>query len=68
MFFYLFILFYRTPDKSLSFAFLVQSMFLGGYLNSYFVQFLMLVLVGWPRLVDAGRNYNNERGDNAPAY
>ncbi len=51
--FYLFVLFHRSPDKLLSFAFLFQSMFLGGYLNSYFVQFLMLVLVGWPRIIDA---------------
>jgi hypothetical protein len=55
MFFYLLILFYRTPDKTLSFAFLVQSMFLGGYLNSYFIQFLMLMLVGWPRVTECGR-------------
>jgi hypothetical protein len=49
--FYTFVLFYKSPDKIISFAFLVQSMFLGGYLNSYFVQFLMLALVGWPKLV-----------------
>lgn len=48
--FYLWVTFRHSPNRILSFAFLVQAMLLGGYLSAYYVQYLMLVLVGWPRL------------------
>lgn len=48
--FYLYVLFVGSPDRLVSTAFLLQIAFLGGYLNSYYVQFLLLALVGWPRL------------------
>jgi hypothetical protein len=50
--FWIYVLFANSPDRILSFACLVQFMLLGGYLNSYYVQFLYLALVGWPHLVD----------------
>lgn len=43
-------LFARSPDKILSTACLVQFLFLGGYLLSFYVHFLYLVLVVWPEL------------------
>ncbi|MGI9416685.1 MAG: hypothetical protein ACR2RA_02480 [Geminicoccaceae bacterium] len=50
--FFLTSLFRRSPDKILSVACLVQFLFLGGYLLSFYVHFLYLVLVVWPELVD----------------
>lgn len=50
--FYLTSLFRNSPDKILSAACLVQFLFLGGYLLSFYVHFLYLVLVVWPELVD----------------
>jgi hypothetical protein len=47
---YLYVLFAQSPDRLLSFACLVQFLLLGGYLNSFYVQFFCLVLVGWPRV------------------
>jgi hypothetical protein len=51
--FYGYALFHRTPDRLLSFACLIQFLFLGGYLNSFCVQFLCMALVVWPRLAPA---------------
>lgn len=50
MIFYMYSIFWRSPDIVLSWACLVQFMLLGGYLNSFYVQFLHLALVGWPRI------------------
>lgn len=50
--FYAYCLFAGTPDRLLATALLFQVCFLGGYLLAFFVQFLVLALVGWPRLVD----------------
>ena len=48
--FYLYALFRHAPDRLLAFACLVQFLFLGGYLNAFYVQFLHLALVAWPRV------------------
>jgi hypothetical protein len=48
--FYLYCLFAASPDRLLSLACLLQFAFLGGYLNAYFVGFLHMILVVWPRL------------------
>ncbi len=53
--FYGYCLFAGTPDRLLAAALLFQVVFLGGFLLAFFVQFLILALVGWPRLVDAPR-------------
>lgn len=53
-FFSLFLLtgfFRKSPDKILSLACLVQYLFLGGYLLSFYVHFLYLVLVVWPEIL-----------------
>jgi len=50
--FYLYVLFAGAPERLLGAAVLIQVLFLGGYLNAYYVQFLALALVGWPRLAD----------------
>lgn len=47
---YLYVLFAQSPDRLLSFACLVQFLLLGGFLNSFYVQFFCLALVGWPRV------------------
>lgn len=60
MFFSLFFmlsLFRKSPDKILSAACLVQFLFLGGYLLSFYVHFLYLVLVVWPELVEEDELY-----------
>lgn len=49
--FYLYCLFAFSPDRLLSFACLLQFAFLGGYLNSFFVGFLHMILVVWPRIL-----------------
>jgi hypothetical protein len=46
--FYIYVLFARSGDRLLSFACLVQFLMLGGFLNSFYIQFLHLCLVGWP--------------------
>ncbi len=51
---YLVVLLAGAPDRILAWAFLVQVLLLGGYLNAYYVQFLALALVGWPRLAEDG--------------
>ena len=51
--FYIYVLFARSTNRLLSFACLIQFLFLGGFLNSFYVQFLYLCLVSWP--VVAGR-------------
>ncbi|MCB2055412.1 MAG: hypothetical protein KDE35_14365 [Geminicoccaceae bacterium] len=51
--FYLWVLFRHAPDRLLAFACLFQFLFLGGYLNAYYVQFLHMALVIWPRLETA---------------
>lgn len=50
MAFYLYCLFWRSPDLVLSVGCLTQFLLLGGYLNSFYVQFLHMALVGWPRI------------------
>ncbi|MGI9506015.1 MAG: hypothetical protein ACR2RE_23495, partial [Geminicoccaceae bacterium] len=45
-------LFHKSPDKVLSAACLIQFLFLGGYLLSFYVHFLYLALVVWPELVE----------------
>lgn len=50
--FYGYCLFAGTPDRLLAAALLFQVLFLGGFLLAFFVQFLVLALVAWPRLVD----------------
>ena len=50
LFFYVYAIFRHSPDRILSLACLVQFCLLGGYLNSFYIQFLHLLLVGWPRL------------------
>lgn len=49
--FYGYVLFASSPDRLLSLACLTQFLLLGGYLNSFYVQFLYMALVGWPRLI-----------------
>ena len=39
-----------SPDRLLSFACLAQFLLLRGFLNSFYVQFLYVALVGWPRI------------------
>ena len=51
LFFFLPSLFAKSPDKLLSMACLVQFMLLGGYLLSFYVHFLYLVLVVWPEVI-----------------
>jgi hypothetical protein len=48
--FYVYCLFAASPNRLLSLACLLQFAFLGGYLNAFFVGFLHMVLVVWPRL------------------
>ncbi len=48
--FFLTSLFLRSPDKILALACLIQYLFLGGYLLSFYVHFLYLVLVVWPEI------------------
>lgn len=48
--FYLYALFRHAPDRLLALACLFQFMFLGGYLNAFYIQFLHMALVIWPRL------------------
>lgn len=48
--FYLYVLFRHAPDRMLAFACLLQFLFLGGYLNAFYIQFLHMMLAGWPRL------------------
>lgn len=50
--FYGYCLFAGAPDRLLAAALLFQVLFLGGFLLAFFVQFLVLALVGWPRLTD----------------
>lgn len=52
MLFFIPSLFVKSPDKILSAACLVQFMLLGGYLLSFYVHFLYLVLVVWPEVSD----------------
>jgi len=56
-FFFLISLFRKSPDKILSAACLVQYLFLGGYLLSFYVHFLYLVLVVWPELIEEDEPY-----------
>ncbi len=59
--FYNYVLFRYSPDRIISFACLIQFCLLGGYLNSFYIQFLHLLLVGWPRRSD--RNAPASRGE-----
>lgn len=47
--FYGYCLFAGSPDRLLSAAFLFMVLFLGGFLLAYYVQFLILALLVWPR-------------------
>ncbi|MEZ5826488.1 MAG: hypothetical protein R3C97_17695 [Geminicoccaceae bacterium] len=51
--FYLHVLFRHAPDRLLAFACLFQFLFLGGYLNAFYIQFLYMALVAWPRIRSA---------------
>ena len=62
--FYLYVLLRHSPSIIISLACLVQFALLGGYLNSFYIQFLHLLLVGWPRISASGDRLN--RSD-APA-
>ncbi|MGI9486416.1 MAG: hypothetical protein ACR2RF_11175 [Geminicoccaceae bacterium] len=74
MFFALFFLsslFRKSPDKILAAACLIQFLFLGGYLLSFYVHFLYLILVVWPELIDEDMPYwiGAENGTQTdPAY
>lgn len=48
--FYIYVLARYSPNIVLSLACLLQFALLGGYLNSFYIQFLHLLLVGWPRI------------------
>jgi hypothetical protein len=48
--FYLYCLFAASPNRLLSLACLLQFAFLGGYLNAFYVAFLHMILVVWPRV------------------
>lgn len=65
--FYLYCLFRRSPNLIVSFACLIQFMLLGGYLNAFYVQFLHMVLAGWPKITSAtatdGPSEGNSRDD-----
>jgi hypothetical protein len=50
--FYLYTLFFNSPDRMLSFACMFQFLLLGGYLNSFYIQFFYMAIVAWPRLLD----------------
>lgn len=50
--FFLSSLFRKSPDKILAAACLIQFLFLGGYLLSFYVHFLYLILVVWPELIE----------------
>ncbi len=56
-------LFKKSPDKILSAACLIQFLFLGGYLLSFYVHFLFLVLVVWPELIDEDDPHQNAYDD-----
>lgn len=47
--FYGYCLFAGSPDRLLSAAFLFVVLFLGGYLLAFYLQFLILALLVWPR-------------------
>ena len=49
--FFLISLFRNSPDKIISLACLVQFMLLGGYLLSFYVHFLYLVIAVWPTII-----------------
>jgi hypothetical protein len=51
--FYVYALFRRSPDHLLSWVCFLQFLFLGGYLNAFYVQFLHMALVAWPKIADA---------------
>ena len=51
--FYGYCLFAGSPDRLLSTAFLFVVLFLGGYLLGFYLQFLILALLVWPRPVSS---------------
>lgn len=61
--FFLSCLFRKSPDKVLAAACLVQFLFLGGYLLSFYVHFLYLVLVVWPEVIEEEDSYWAEAED-----
>ncbi len=69
MFFALFFLsslFRKSPDKILAAACLIQFLFLGGYLLSFYVHFLYLILVVWPELIEEDTPYWIGADDGSP--
>lgn len=64
--FFLVSLFRDSPDKILSLACLIQYMFLGGYLLSFYVHFLYLVIVVWPEILP--EEDWDEQGDEAAIF
>jgi len=74
--FYCYCLFRNSPDPLLSFACLFQFLFLGGYLNAFYLQFLHMAFVIWPRVrrpspeANVHRLVNPARGQTvlAPAW
>jgi hypothetical protein len=48
--FYTYSLFRLSPDRILSCLCLLQFLFLGGYLNSFYIQFFHMALVIWPQI------------------
>ena len=64
--FFILSLFRKSPDKILSTACLIQFLFLGGYLLSFYVHFLYLVLVVWPELIEDDVPYWDEADDGLP--
>lgn len=74
--FYCYCLLRGSPDPIISFACLFQFFFLGGYLNAFYLQFLQMALVIWPRVqrpsletkVSALVDLTRERAPLSPAW
>lgn len=64
--FFLVSLFRKSPDKILSMACLIQFLFLGGYLLSFYVHFLYLILVVWPELIEEEAYWGHEEDHYSP--
>ena len=66
--FYVYALFRRSPDHLLSWVCFLQFLFLGGYLNAFYVQFLHMALVAWPKIADAADDSPAARSFGSPAF
>src|SRR5512132_2491397 len=64
--FYVYALFRRSPDHLLSWVCFLQFLFLGGYLNAFYVQFLHMALVAWPKIANAPDASFGESGSGSP--